>query len=208
MKTLNESLKALDPYIAGIENLTKVQRLLICIGTIVLIVGLFTYFSFYPKIEKIQQLSKEYKTLSQELERMQKEASKLAFYRKKMKEKQTEFNLVKRALPEKKEIPTLLTSISQSGHDSGLEFLLFKPEKEVVKDFYAEIPVSIQVTGNYHNVGLFLSKVASLPRVVNVRNLKLKPLKGGPTLKTSCTAVTYRFIEKKPKSKKVKKKKK
>ena len=208
MKKLNISTKAFEPYIAGIENLTKVQRLLISIGIIVVIIGAFTYFSFYPKFQKIQKLTKEYNTLSEELDKMKKEASKLAYYRKQMKEKEDEFNIVKQRLPDKKEIPTLLTSISKSGHDSGLEFLLFKPEKEIEKDFYAEIPVSIVVTGNYHNVGLFLSKVASLPRVVNVRDLKLLPQKDGITLKTSCTAVTYRFVEQKAwdKSKKAKKK--
>ena len=210
MKKPNISTKALDPFVASIENLTKVQRLLICIGTVILIIGVFSYFSFYPKYEKIQKLSKEYKELSAKLDKMEKEAAKLAFYRKKMRDKQAEFNLVKQALPDNKEIPTLLTSISQSGHDSGLEFLLFKPEKEVEKDFYAEIPVSITVVGSYHNVGLFLSKVAGLPRVVNIRNLKLTPQKDGVSLNTSCTAVTYRFIEKKPedKPKKAKKKKK
>ena len=201
MKKPKISTKALDPFIDSIENLTKVQRLLICIGTIIFIIGAFSYFSFYPKYEKIDKLSREYKELSKKLENMKKEASKLAFYRKKMRDKQAEFNLVKLALPDNKEIPTLLTSISQAGHDSGLEFLLFTPEKEVVKDFYAEIPVSIQMTGSYHNVGLFLSKVASLPRVVNVRDIKLLPQNDGVSLKTSCKAVTYRFIEKKPEDK-------
>ena len=210
MKKANISAKSLAPIIEGIENLTKLQRLLICFGMIFLILGAFTYFSFYPKLEKIDKLSKEHKKLSEKLDKMKIEAGKLAFYRKKMQEKEVEFNIVKQALPDNKEIPTLLTSISQSGHDSGLKFLLFKPEKEVEKDFYAEIPVSIQVLGNYHEVGLFLSKVASLPRVVNIKDVKLTPQKGGISLETSCKAVTYRFIEKKPekKSKKAKKKKK
>jgi len=197
MKNINIT-KALEPYIERIEKLSKAQRLLISIGVVIVITGAFTWFSLYPTIEEIQKLSKEHKELSEKLVGMKKEAGKLSFYRKKMKEKEVEFNLVKQALPDNKEIPGLLTSISQAGHDSGLSFLLFKPEKEIPKDFYEEIPVSIEVAGGYHNVGLFLSKVANLHRVVNIRDLRLVPEKDGVSLKTSCTAVTYRFVEKKP----------
>jgi len=197
MKKINFT-KAVEPYIEPVENLSKVQRLLISIGVVIVIAGAFTWFSLYPKIEEIQKLSKEYKALSEKLETTKKEAANLAFYREKMKEKQIEFNLVKQALPDNKEIPGLLTSISQAGHDSGLSFLLFKPEKEIPMDFYEEIPVSIEVEGGYHNVGLFLSRVANLNRVVNIRDLRLFPQKDGVSLKTSCTAVTYRFVEKKP----------
>ena len=208
MKKLNISTKAIEPYIERIEKLSRIQRILISVGTIVVILGAFFYFSYLPKFDEIKKLREEYDKLSKKLADMKLEASQLAKYRKMMKEAEAQFKIVKMALPEKKEIPALLSSISQSGHDSGLAFLLFEPKKESKKDFYAEIPVSITVEGSYHNLGLFLSKVASLPRVVNVRDLKLKPEKGGTTLKTSCMAVTYRFVEKPPETKKAKPKKK
>jgi type IV pilus assembly protein PilO len=118
-----------------------------------------------------------------------------------------------KALPEKKEIPTLLASVSRSGQDAGLEFLLFQPKNENNKDFYAEIPVAIEVTGSYHNVALFFDKVARLSRIVNIDNINLTAQKAkeagkGLSLKTSCTAITYRFIESEGKKKKGKKKKK
>lgn len=206
------SIKAIEPYIAdivaSIEQLSKVQRLAICVGTIVLILGAFGYFSIYPKLNKINKLNKQTNTLQNELAVARLEAAKLPKSRKMMKDAQARFHEVKKALPEKKEIPALLTSISQSGHDAGLKFLLFEPKNETPKDFYAEIPVSISVIGSYHNLGLFLSKVASLPRVVNVRDLYLKPEKEGALLNTSCTAVTYKFVETSPKPKNVKLKKK
>jgi type IV pilus assembly protein PilO len=201
MKKSDISLQALEPYIEKIEALSMVQRLLISLGTIVLIIGAFVYFSFLPKYEEINKLDKELKELSAKLADMKKEAAQLSTYRKMMKEAEEDFKIVRKALPEKKEIPGLLTSISQSGHDAGLDFLLFEPKKENMKDFYTEIPVSIIVSGDYHNLGLFLSKVAGLPRVVNVRDLSLKPQKAGTVLSTSCTAVTYRFVEKKPETK-------
>ena len=121
-----------------------------------------------------------------------------------------QFKSAMKALPEKEEIPSLLTSISRSGQDVGLEFLEFTPKAEVRKEFYAEIPVSIKVQGGYHDLAIFFDKVARLSRIVNIKNISMGRGKGGQELNTSCTAVTYKFIEpapKKPGKKKKKKKK-
>ena len=205
MKKPKISSEAFQPYIEQIERLPKVQRLLICFGAIIIFLGAFIWFSAWPKYDKVNKLGNEIEKLDKKLASMKIEAAKLPQYRKKLEDSKAEFALVKKKLPEKKDIPDLLTSISQSGHDAGLDFLLFQPKKEVSKDFYAEIPVSIIVTGGYHNLGQFLSKVAGLPRVVNVRDINLKP-QGGSSVRTSCTAVTYRFVDK-PKAKKKNKKK-
>lgn len=211
MKKPNISTEALQPYIEQIEKLPKVQRLVICFGTIAVILGLFIYLSAWPKYDKINKLSTEIEKLDKQLASMKIEAAKLPQYRKKLEDSKAEFALVKKKLPEEKDIPDLLNSISSSGKEAGLELLLFQLEKEVQKDFYAEIPVSIKIHGGYHNLGQFLSKVASLSRVVNIRNLVLRPDKGSSILTTSCTAVTYRFVDKpaaKKASKKSKKRKK
>jgi type IV pilus assembly protein PilO len=196
MKKLNIPIQAIEPYIEAIERLTKIQRLLISLGTIVLVLGAFIYLSFLPKYKEINVLTKNCNELKRQLDVTKKEASQIGKYRKIMKDTEIEFQLVKKALPESKEIPALLASISQSGHDSGMDFLLFQPENETEKDFFAEIPVSIKVAGGYHNFAVFLSKIAGLPRVVNVRDLQLMPEKENDILNTSCTAVTYRFVEK------------
>ena len=103
----------------------------------------------------------------------------------------------------------MLSSISQSGRDAGLEFILFQPLPERNKEFYAEIPVSITVKGNYHHVVLFFDKVARLSRIVNIDNIKMSSPTRSDNLITSCTAITYRFIEEMPKkeTKKTKRKK-
>ena len=119
-----------------------------------------------------------------------------------------EFKIVTKKLPEKKEIPALLSSVSQSGRDAGLEFLLFQPESEINQDFYAEIPVSMRVAGSYHNVALFFDKVARLSRIVNIDDIKMASTKGNMDLITSCKAVTYRFVETKPENASSNKKKK
>jgi type IV pilus assembly protein PilO len=106
-----------------------------------------------------------------------------------------------RALPEKEEIPSLLTNISKSGHEIGLEFLLFEPKAENKKDFYSEIPVVMNLRGDYHNLAIFFDKVARLSRIVNINNITINRSKDGKDAKdlsTSCTAVTYKFVEPPP----------
>ena len=149
-------------------------------------------------MSKINDLKKEHSTLETRLARAKAKANKLKYYQDKLKDAEMEFKVVMKKLPEKKEIPTLLSSVSQSGRDAGLEFLLFQPEPEQNKDFYAEIPVSIRVSGSYHNVALFFDKVAKLSRIVNIDNIKMASSKGSTNLITSCKAVTYRFVETKP----------
>ncbi|MGD9232207.1 MAG: type 4a pilus biogenesis protein PilO [Desulfobacterales bacterium] len=181
-----------------IGKLSKLYKILLCLGLFLLLVGPFVYFSFLPKITKINALKKEHTTLQTRLVTATAKANRLKYYQAKLKDAEIEFKIVTKKLPEKTEIPTLLSSVSQSGRDAGLEFLLFQPESEKNQDFYAEIPVSMKVAGNYHNVALFFDKVARLSRIVNIDDIKMDSTKGNMDLITSCKAVTYRFVETKP----------
>jgi type IV pilus assembly protein PilO len=181
-----------------IGKLSKLYKILLCLGLFLLLVGPFVYFSFLPKITKINALKKEHTTLETRLVTATAKANRLKYYQAKLKDAEMEFKIVTKKLPEKTEIPTLLSSVSQSGRDAGLEFLLFQPESEKNQDFYAEIPVSMKVAGNYHNVALFFDKVARLSRIVNIDDIKMDSTKGNMDLITSCKAVTYRFVETKP----------
>ena len=194
-----------------IGKLSKLYKILLCLGLFVILIGPFVYFSFLPKITKIKTLKQEHTKLETRLAKAQAKANRLKHYQQKLKEAEMEFKVVMKKLPEKKEIPALLSSVSQSGRDAGLDFLLFQPESEKNKEFFAEIPVSIKVSGNYHNVALFFDKVARLSRIVNIDEIKMTATKDYKNLITSCKAVTYRFVEAKPEkassSKKKKKKK-
>ena len=187
--------KYLDPLSIQIEKLSKLHRILICTGAFLLLIGCFGWLSFYPKLTRIDQLSKEKEDLERKLTVAKRKAGQLPKLREEMKQKEVEFKIAKKALPEKKEIPSLLTGISRAGKDVGLEFLLFQPKAEVKKEFYAEIPVSIKVLGTYHNLATFFDKVARLFRVVNITDIKMSGKKGTRNLNTSCTAITYRFLE-------------
>ena len=198
MKKPNVSLQSLDGVFERIEKVNRIQRILIYVGAFVLLIGPFVWFSFLPKYKKITELEKKLENLETQLVASRRQAAQLATWKKKYKDAQARFAQAKKALPQKKEIPSLLTAVSESGQRAGLEFLLFKPQNERRKQFYAEIPVAIRVTGSYHETADFFDKVSNLPRLVNIDNITLKSGKGND-LSINCTALTYRFIEAKTK---------
>ena len=195
MKKFDISLKAIDPLLENIGKLSKVHRIMICVATFIVIIGSVTYFLYLPKFENLDKLNSDYTNLEKKLVSTKKKAAQLNKYREKMKTAEANYKIAMKALPDKKEIPSLLTDITKSGKDVGLEFLLFKPETEIKKDFYAEIPVSIKVAGNYHYVGLFFDNVSRLFRIVNIKDIVMTLSKEGNMLNTDCTALTYRFVE-------------
>lgn len=206
MKKFDISLKAIEPLLENIGKLSKVHRIMICVATFIVITGSFTYFLYLPKFENLDKLNSDYTNLENKLVSAKRRAVQLNKYREKMKIAEANYRIAMKALPDKKEIPSLLTDITKSGKDVGLEFLFFQPETEINKDFYAEIPVSIQVAGNYHYVGLFFDNVSRLSRIVNIKDIVMMTSpKTGNTLNTSCTAVTYRFVEIEEKKEKGKK---
>ena len=206
MKLSGISLESLEPAIEKIARLTLVQRILICVLTLFFLSGVFGYFFFYPQYTRLDAMTTQLKQLEQQLATARAAASQIEKFRQEMKDAEQDFNVTRNALPDKEEIPMLLTSVSQFGHDAGLEFVLFEPKPEVPRDFYAEIPVSVTVSGSYHNVGMFFDKVSNLHRIVNIKDIKMVPpaakdIKMAPSAKdptrliTSCTAVTYKFQE-------------
>ncbi len=198
--------QSMDPLFKRVEELDKIQRIAICVITCIALIGSVFYFSILPKYEEINQQKQTLQSLGTQLDIARKKAGRLAALQREWKMKEAEFRKVMRALPEKKEIPSLLTSISQSGQDTGLEFILFQPQKEVNKEFYGEIPVRLEMKGNFHNTVMFFDKVTGLNRIVNIRDIKIGGYKEGK-ITAKCTAVTYKFIEKKaaPSGKKAKK---
>ena len=205
--------KSVEPFLEKVENLSKLQRIVISAIFFILILAIFGYFSYWPKFEQIGVLTKKLTKLEKELATAKRNAADLKKFQAKMKEAEAQFNLAMKKLPEKEEIPSLLTSISDAGQAVGLEFLLFQPKNEKKKEFYAEIPVAMSLRGDYHNLAIFFDQVARLNRIVNIQNITMTRVKKGKKkslgeLTAKCTAVTYKFIDEPPKKKKKKKKKK
>jgi type IV pilus assembly protein PilO len=116
---------------------------------------------------------------------------------RKQKEQVSEYVAsLEKQLPSKAEMDALLSDINQAGLGRGLQFELFKPGQVVVKDYYAELPIDIRVTGNYHDVGAFTSDIANLPRIVTLNNMNLVAGKDAGTLTLDAVAKTFRYLDK------------
>jgi type IV pilus assembly protein PilO len=171
-------------------------KLAIALGIVVLPLVIF-YFTYYQqKAEKIQNLDKQKTTLAQQIKEVKLKTANLAKFEKEMAEAENLFLEASALLPREKEIPKLLKDISALGRNAGLDFLTFKPLADIPKDFYAEIPVTINVRGPYHNMGFFFDQVSKLERIVSVSNVKMSSPKkegGEMLLNSDCRLVTYRF---------------
>lgn len=120
-------------------------------------------------------------------------AINLPAYRQQMEEMEQTFGSLLRQLPNTTEVPDLLVDITQAGLGRGLEFALFRPEKEQPKDFYAEMPISVEVRGTYHELAQFISDVAALPRIVTFGDISITSKDNKLTM--SAKARTYRYLE-------------
>jgi type IV pilus assembly protein PilO len=177
-----------------VEKIKMPIRIAIFLGTLVLLAGLFIYLIYIPKTEQITTTREEIAKLQQKLNQAIVRARALKKFEVEYAEVDAQFQEALNLLPNTKEIPSLLKSITQLGTDSQLEFLLFSPQRERAQDFFMEIPVSIEVSGTYHNVAIFFDKVGQMERIVNILNVSMTPQKErSTTLTTRCDAVTYRF---------------
>ncbi len=182
-----------------IVKLPASRKIMILALILVAILGLYFYLVYIPKAEmldkkvtemgRLETQVRELRIIAANMKRFQAEAAKL----------REELKLAMTQLPTSKEIPSLLANISNLGKESGLEFLLFRPIPEVTREFYAEIPVEIRVRGAYRDVAIFFSKVGKMPRIVNIAGLTMEGAKetmGRWEIMTSCTATTFKFLEK------------
>ncbi len=184
----------LGPVYEKIGKIKMAFRIVILAGTVIVLSGLFVWFIYMPKTEEIEKTRQEIAGLEQKLAKAKITARRLPQFEAEWAETDTRFKEALKLLPNTKEIPTLLKTITQLGSDSQLDFRLFNPQRERVQDFYVEIPVSIEVRGNYHHVAVFFDKVGAMERIVNILNVSMSP--DGPRstiLNTKCDAVTYRF---------------
>jgi len=166
---------------------------LLCI--IVAVAGYFLVTT--PKLEELDKVEKEETNLKAIFDEKAAKAANLDAYKQQLDEMRQSFGALLRQLPNKTEIETLLTDISQTGISSGLEIELFKPEGLVPKDFYAEYPIKLKVTGRYHQFAQFVSGVAALPRIVTLQNIEIEPTDkdSGVKLSMELTAVTYQYLD-------------
>lgn len=168
--------------------------LLICIA----LGGAVYYFDTKDQIVVLKSAQAKELQLRSTFENKQRRAASLPYYRELLAQMRERLADLLQLLPSSTEVPALLVDVSQTGLAVGLEFELFQPQNEQNKDFYAELPISVRVTGSYHNFGRFVSGLAALSRIVTIHDIKISGsgAKGGDArLSMQATLKTYRYLE-------------
>ena len=158
------------------------------------IVGGGWWFDWSDQLDQLDAKKKEEATLKDDWIGKKRQAINLPEYKRQLSEIDRQFGALLKQLPNRSEMESLLADINQAGLGRGLQFELFKPGSEGMKDFYAELPIAVRVTGGYHDLGEFVSDVAQMPRIVTLNDIAIEAQKDG-SLKFDATAVTYRYLD-------------
>ena len=190
----------MDPNIEKILKLPTKQKILILVLVSILEVAALVWFLYLPKHKELDGIKDELVKLQGEINEKTRIANNLPKLQVEYEQLNNELIQALTELPNSKEIPSLLTSITTLGKSAGLDFLTFRPKAEVANDFYADVPVDIIISGSYYSVANFFAAVANLPRIVNISNVTfsdIKSVNNRMMTKVTCLATTFRFLDKK-----------
>jgi type IV pilus assembly protein PilO len=188
--TLDE-LRRLDPKKIG--SWPVPAKLGVLLAALLLIVFASYWFDWQHQIDEIDREKQKETQLRNTFLEKKKLAINLPAYRKQLEDIEKQFGALLKQLPGKAEIDALLIDINQAGLGRGLQFELFKPGPESTRDFYAELPIAIKITGGYHDIGAFASDIAKLPRIVTLNDISLTTAKD--VLVMDATAKTFRYLD-------------
>ena len=191
-----EELRALDPRDPGRWPL-PVRIGAVGVAFLVLTIAGIYMLVWNEQRPELQRRQAEEQTLRQQFREKHAKAVNLELYKQQLKDIERSFGALLRQLPGKTEVPSLLVDISQTGLAAGLQEKLFQPQAEQKKDFYAELPIKIRLTGSYHQFGEFVSGIAALPRIVTLHDIEIKPdnKDAYDQLSLELTAKTYRYMD-------------
>ncbi|HMJ49678.1 MAG TPA: type 4a pilus biogenesis protein PilO [Burkholderiales bacterium] len=188
-----DDLKALDPN--NIGNWPVVPKLGLLVIALVLIVFAGYWFDWQGQLDDLEKAQAKEEQLRNTFLDKKRQAVNLEIYKKQLAEIELSFGTLLKQLPNKSEMDALLTDINQAGLGRGLQFELFRPDAhENVKEFYAELPIHIRITGNYHELGAFASDIAKMPRIVTLSDININPVKDSE-LAMDAVAKTYRYLD-------------
>ncbi len=179
-------------------NASSGAKAFLLIVIVAAILGAGYWFIVKDQRTQLESVERQETQLRADFEDKQRKAALLPVYEQQLEEMRVMLRSLLRQLPSKTEMPDLLVDISQTALASGIETELFEPRGEVLKDFYAELPIAIRMSGTYHQFGSFVSGVASLSRVVilTMRDIALEPVEGQPgVLRMEGTVTTYRYLD-------------
>lgn len=184
-----------------ILKLPRAQKVIILVVIIGAIFGSYFYFIYNSSKAELEAKHQELSKLQAKHTEQQNIIANLDKYKKELKDSEVKFQESLKLLPDTREIPSLLTNISNLAQESGLKIMLFQPKSELPKDFYADIPVDMQVSGNYHDFGYFCDRISKMDRIVNITDITLKSNTGKKsdqrsTIEAKFKAVTFKFLKK------------
>jgi len=177
-----------------VGNWPLLPRVLVLGAVFLVIVALGAWFDWKDRYEELDRAQQEEVKLKEQYATKKAKAINFDIYVQQLKEIEQSFGALLKQLPNKAEMDALLTDINQAGLGRGLQFELFKPAaQERMADFYAELPIAVRITGNYHDMGAFASDVAQLPRIVTLNDVSITNDKG--VLTFDGTAKTFRYLD-------------
>ena len=194
-KALADDFRNLNPQDVGTWPLAP--RLATLVGLFILILAGGWWFLWNEQLETLTAREQEEVKLKDEFVAKKTQAANLDLYRQQLNEIDRSFGALLRQLPSKSEVEALLVEVNQSGMGRGLQFELFKPNQEIVKDFYAELPINVKLTGQYHDFGAFAADIARLSRIVTLNNISITgsaQAKDG-ALAMDAVAKTFRYLD-------------
>jgi type IV pilus assembly protein PilO len=193
---LVEELKVLD--VNDVGRWPLVFRAAVIFIVFLSVVGAGIWFTIIKdKLPSLQRAQDEEQTLRVTFENKQRKAANYDAYKAQLSQIEQSFGTMLRQLPGETEIPSLIVDVSQTGLASGLQEKLFQPQPEIPRDFYAEKPIKIRLSGGYHEIAKFVSGVAALPRIVTLHDINITP-EGQDSfdkLSLEVTAQTYRYLD-------------
>jgi type IV pilus assembly protein PilO len=172
-------------------------RVAVLAGLFVLVLFLGWWFWWSGQIETLNQSQQEELRLKDEFVSKKTQAVNRELYVQQLNEIDRSFGALLRQLPNKSEVDALLVEINQSGMGRGLQFELFRPTPEVIKEFYAELPITVRLTGNYHDFGAFAGDIGKLSRIVTLNNIVITQNKqaGAGALTLDAVTKTFRYLD-------------
>jgi type IV pilus assembly protein PilO len=185
------NLSEIDWDIKAIGTWTLPVKTAILLFVCSVVIGVGIYFDTLDQLTRLKSAEQNELALKREFEDKQKKAVNLPDFQDQLTQIETSLDEMIRQMPTEDELANLLVDISQTGLASGLQFKLFKPETPILKDFYSELPIKIQVTGKYEELGLFVSGLAALPRIVTLHDVNIVPEGKDGSLLMTAVVKTY-----------------
>lgn len=189
---LAQDFKGLDPNDPGLWP--AAPRVAVFVALLALTIAGFWWFDWQDQVATLQQRQAEEVQLRDSWVAKKRQAVNLEEHRRQLEEIDRQFGALLKQLPNRAEMDSLLSDINQAGLGRGLQFELFKPGADVVREFYAEMPIDVRLTGVYHDLGEFVADVARMPRIVTLNDIAIQAENDG-RLKLETKATTYRYLD-------------